>query len=88
MKEYCERCHSPLQEWEWCGRGLCEACEDEISNRQPDDLSGAAVAVLAFLLCLMPTATVVSIIYVAGYSGKPTALAGIGSGINPNRINQ
>ena len=32
MKEYCERCKTPLREWEWCGRGLCEVCEDETTE--------------------------------------------------------
>lgn len=27
-KEYCELCEIPLEEWEWSGRGFCEACED------------------------------------------------------------
>jgi hypothetical protein len=31
-KEYCERCRLPLREWEWCGRGFCEVCEDEMSK--------------------------------------------------------
>jgi uncharacterized Zn finger protein (UPF0148 family) len=32
MKEYCERCKLPLREWEWCGRGMCEVCEDKITQ--------------------------------------------------------
>ena len=31
-KEYCERCRLPLREWEWCGRGFCEVCEDDMSK--------------------------------------------------------
>ena len=32
-KEYCELCKLPLREWEWCGRGFCEVCEDNMSER-------------------------------------------------------
>ena len=36
QKEYCEQCRLPLQEWEWCGRGFCEMCEDKMSDRKPE----------------------------------------------------
>ena len=31
-KEYCECCRTPLEEWEWSGRGYCEACEELCSE--------------------------------------------------------
>ena len=31
QKEYCSDCRIPLEEWEWCGRGFCETCEDKIT---------------------------------------------------------
>jgi len=36
QKEYCEQCRIPLREWEWCGRGFCEVCEDKMikTNKQ------------------------------------------------------
>jgi len=34
--EYCQSCRLPLREWEWCGRGFCEICEDEISKYTVD----------------------------------------------------
>jgi uncharacterized Zn finger protein (UPF0148 family) len=40
-KEYCDRCKLPLEEWEWCGRGFCEACEDVISKAREDVISKA-----------------------------------------------
>lgn len=32
QREYCGKCELPLREWEWCGRGFCEGCEDQMSS--------------------------------------------------------
>lgn len=31
QKEYCLGCAAPLEEWEWCGRGYCEGCEEDMT---------------------------------------------------------
>ena len=33
QREYCQSCHIALEEWEWCGRGFCETCEDQVVNK-------------------------------------------------------
>jgi hypothetical protein len=51
-REYCERCRIALEEWEWCGRGLCEACEDEAAAGKVTDSEAREVLSAALDLVL------------------------------------
>ena len=32
--EYCKSCRIALEEWEWCGRGYCETCEEKMVDKR------------------------------------------------------
>lgn len=42
-KEYCLNCGIPLEEWEWSGRGYCEACEESLEESGEEESEGTGV---------------------------------------------
>ena len=41
QQEYCNKCKLPLREWELCGRGYCEICENDMSEMHGGKRDGA-----------------------------------------------